>query len=274
MISVVVPAHDEGAVIGRLLDALAPAIDAGTAEVVVVANGCTDDTVAAATRPGVTVLELAEGSKPAALNAGDAVARTFPRFYVDGDVVVSASDLEAMARRLDEPGIEAVAPRLVLDTSGSGFLVRSYHRYWCRLDAVERSLASRGCWGVSREGRERWDDFPDLVADDQFANRMFSDEERVIQRTVTSTVTVPTDLASLVNRKRRSHRGNLELRDHGVSGTTSNRGWLSVLRRHPARALDLPAFLAVTVLVRLAAWRDRREGSRSWGADRSSRVAP
>jgi glycosyltransferase involved in cell wall biosynthesis len=271
-ISVIIPAHDEAAVIGRLLDGLAPLVASHTAEVIVVANGCTDETAAIADRPGVTVVEIEQGHKPSALNAGDAVARSFPRFYIDGDVVVSAGDLEAMARRLEEPGVEAVAPRLSLDTSKSSWLVRSYHRFWRAQPDVEDSLAGRGCFGVSEVGRSRWAEFPDIIADDQYVNRHFTDSERVVESSVRSVVTAPSDLPSLVARKQRSHRGNVELAQRGMSGSTSNRRWLRVLREHPLRLIDLPAFLGVTVAVRLAARRQARSGPVVWGADRSSRA--
>ena len=272
ILSVVVPAHNEAAVIGRMLDALAPILIDGRAEVVVVANGCSDDTAEIARRDGVTVIEIARGHKPSALNAGDDAAGSFPRFYIDGDVVIEADDLVSMARRLERPGVEAVAPRLLLDTTNSSWIVRSYHRFWSSLPGVRDSLAGRGCFGVSETGRSRWSEFPDVVADDQFVNGHFREYERVVEPSVTSVVTAPSDLSSLIARKRRSHRGNLELERAGRPRSTSNSSWLRVLRSDPVRLFDLPVFLAITATVRLATRRDARAGSTSWGADRSSRA--
>ena len=42
--SIVIPAHDEEAVIGRLLDSLAGGLDGARLDVVVACNGCTDRT--------------------------------------------------------------------------------------------------------------------------------------------------------------------------------------------------------------------------------------
>src|SRR4051794_31851306 len=69
--SVVIPAHDEESVIGRCLAAWSGELEPGEAEVVVVANGCSDGTAEAARDFGVRVLELPAASKSAALNAGD-----------------------------------------------------------------------------------------------------------------------------------------------------------------------------------------------------------
>src|SRR3954453_3171433 len=91
--SVVIPAHDEASVIGRCLRALLAGAEPGELEVIVVCNGCHDDTaaVARAHAPDAVVLELPAPSKPAALNAGDAEATRFPRIYLDADVEVPLS---------------------------------------------------------------------------------------------------------------------------------------------------------------------------------------
>ena len=81
MLSVIIPASNEETFIGPCLAALL-ASEPVEAEVIVVANGCRDRTahvargfiaLAAARGWRMVVLELAQGSKPAALNAGDDV---------------------------------------------------------------------------------------------------------------------------------------------------------------------------------------------------------
>src|SRR3954470_20527395 len=88
--SVLIPAHNESAVIARCLHNLFQGIDADDLEVVVVCNGCQDDTAAVARTCGhpLEVIDLAVASKTAALRAGDRLLRTFPRLYVDADVVL------------------------------------------------------------------------------------------------------------------------------------------------------------------------------------------
>ncbi len=272
MISVVVPAHDEGPVIDTLLGALAPGIDAGRLDVVVVANGCSDDTARRARGHGVRVVELERGHKPSALNAGDEVLDTFPRFYVDADVTVTAAGIED-ARRPPRPQrydrrLPGVADRHLAAPVG---LVRSYFKIWQQLPSIAHSLASRGCMGFSRSGRSRWASWPDVTADDQWANEQFGPNERVVCPEVESVVAAPANLRSLVERKRRSRRGGMELEDEIDREVTSNTAWLGVIRRQPRLLACVPAYVLVTVLTRLAAWSDRRAGRDDWGADRSSR---
>lgn len=269
VVSVVVPAHNEAPVIGRLLGALQPGIDDGLLEVVVVANGCTDDTAQRASAFPVTVIDRAEPGKPGALNAGDAAATAFPRFYVDADIVLSAADLAVLAAALDGPTL-AVAPARTMDVSKSSWIVRSYTRIWERLESTVDSLAGRGCYGVSAAGRARWGEFPDLVADDGFVNTRFEPDERVTVAQVESIVVAPRDLRSLLQRKRRSHRGNVELEGQGLS-VTSSTGWLKTIRESPRLVVHAPAYVLVSVLARLGARRDLAAGATSWGSDESSR---
>ena len=77
MTSVVIPAHDEGKMIGQSLANLQR--DADDADITVIPNGCSDDTAYVARAAGVKVVEISTPSKAAALNAGDAIADGFPR---------------------------------------------------------------------------------------------------------------------------------------------------------------------------------------------------
>lgn len=98
--SVILPASNEAVLIGHCLNALLASewTRSELIEIVVVANGCTDDTADQArgfadrfAERGwhLVVLDLAEGGKLNALNAGDAVATGGARLYLDADVTVS-----------------------------------------------------------------------------------------------------------------------------------------------------------------------------------------
>ena len=71
--SVVIPAHNEEAVLARCLDALLEGTRPGQIEIVVAVNGSRDRTreIAESYGPPVIVVEVEQASKHIALNAGD-----------------------------------------------------------------------------------------------------------------------------------------------------------------------------------------------------------
>lgn len=102
MISIVVPAHNESSVIGRTLGAWVNQADPGELEVIVVCNGCSDNTAEIARRFGrtVRVIESDVASKSHALNLGDAAAVGFPRIYADADIILTVGAIRALTHRL------------------------------------------------------------------------------------------------------------------------------------------------------------------------------
>lgn len=278
--AVVIPAHDEEAVIGRCLDALAVGVPAGTLDIVVVCNGCVDATAAVARSRGVRVLELADRGKAAALNAGDAATTTFPRFYVDADVEVRGADLLAVAEVLAaDDGPLAAAPRLAVDLTGVSRTVRDYYRVWTRLPYLRHGHVGSGVVGVSERGRARFERFPDAIADDYFLYHRYAPRER---RTVDGTsflVRPARTAAGHVRRRVRVHAGNVQMRRLGLGPTADGAdvrrrapGWVTVVLDDPALVAALPAYAALTVVARALAWRKLARGDLgSWERDATSR---
>ena len=159
--SVVIPAHDEAAVIGRCLDALFTGFLEGELDVVVVCNGCSDETAALArsSRHPVRVAKLRSASKPAALRWGDAAAREFPRLYLDADVVLPGSAARVVLERL-RSGALAARPPIRYEASGASAPVRSYYRARSQVPAVLGSLWGAGVYGLSATGRSRFGALP------------------------------------------------------------------------------------------------------------------
>ena len=273
MTSVVIAAYNEGRVIGRCLDALLADPTAGRLEVVVAANGCDDDTVDQARRPGVVVLDLPQPGKPAALNAAERLVASFPRVYLDADMRLTARDLELLTAALDdrdagERSPLAAAPRREVDTTGSAFLVRQYHRVLALHPAYRNSLFGRGVVVLSERGRLRFDEFPEVLGDDFFLDSLFGPDEKVVVSEVVSVVGAPSSTRVLLRRLARVRRGNRELRLSASAGATARPaeglGWLlEAVRRDPRLLLAAVTYVIVTLCADLAA----RWGGTSWGHD-------
>ncbi|GHJ55165.1 hypothetical protein Nm8I071_44720 [Nonomuraea sp. TT08I-71] len=267
--SVVIAAHNEARVLGRCLDTVLADAEPDEFEVIVVANGCTDGTVdVARRRPGVRVIVLADASKAAALNAGDAAATGFPRVYLDADVAVTAADLHALAAALDEPGVRAATARRELDTAGSSVPVRGYYAINRRLPAFRGSLFGRGVVMLGASGRARFDRFPAIIADDLFLDSLFAPQERREVANVISRVVVPRRARDLVRRLARVRTGNRALRaiSAGVRAPVRS-SWLRDVTL--PRPWLLPAAVCYVGIIAAAELRARR--GVGWAQDESSR---
>jgi Glycosyl transferase family 2 len=282
--SVLIPAHNEAAVIGRCLHHLFDGIDAADLEVVVVCNGCDDGTAAVARNSGhpVEVIELDEASKPAALRAGDrALGSSFPRLYLDADVVLRGTTARYVLEHLARDGSIAARPPFRYDTAHSSALVRRYYRARSRLPAVMGSIWGAGVYGLSAAGRGRFGDHPDVVADDLFVDRCFDTGEIEVVGDVPVTVVAPARYRDLLKVRRRAHRGATEIRALGErpegrglgvarAGSTTSSTSLGVLRlcRSVPGALDAAAYACVSVSARIYVALGR---STRWERDESSR---
>jgi glycosyltransferase involved in cell wall biosynthesis len=274
MISVVVPVHNEEAVIERFLSVLLDGPRADELEVILVANACTDRTVELASRrPGVRVIEIEEASKRAALIAGDAIATHFPRAYVDADLEVSAQALLAAAEAMDRTGALAGAPALKLDLADRPWAVRSYYRVWCSLSWNVVAPIGSGVYLLSREGHARLGDFPVFYNDDQYIHDMLRADERVCAADHSFLVRPPRTFWGLVVRRARTLEGDAEIaRLIGGPGPghTSGPGPLEIIRRDPRRTLDVAMFVLVGLLAHARRRRERIRGV-YWAREHTSR---
>ena len=133
--TVIIPAHNEEAVIGRCLRTMLQDAPAGHAmQIIVAANGCSDRTVevARAVAPSATVLDLPVGSKTGAINEANRAAFHFPRIYLDADVECGYASLLALAEIIRLPDVMTAAPSIRMDLSRSNALMRAYYRAWSR----------------------------------------------------------------------------------------------------------------------------------------------
>ena len=208
--SIIIPAHDEGTILGRLLDGIAPLAD--DHDVLVVANGCTDDTAdVARARPWCRLIEVEEASKIAALNAGDAAARTFPRIYLDADVTVGADTVRELVAALEGPEAIVASPAVRIDATGASAFARAYQRVWALTDYRLENHTGSGIYGLSEAGRRRFGAFPDIISDDLYVRLLFAPHERRVSPGAPFTVYAPRTARAQVRRLSRAMAGELQL---------------------------------------------------------------
>jgi GT2 family glycosyltransferase len=267
--AVIIPAHNESTVLARTLTSLIPVIQSGRVEVIVVCNGCSDDTAKIARSfEGVTVIEIENASKTEALNTADRVAASWPRLYLDADIEIAPEAVRDVFGLLSaSSGVLAARPSHRYETQGAARSVRAYYRARERTHERQPALWGAGAYAVSEDGHSRFSEFPPVIGDDLWIDRQFSTEEKSIVSTRPVVVRAPRTSSSLLGTLRRTHRGNTELDAATSAGTLS-----AVLAgvRGPASAADAVVYIWFAVAARLPS----RSGSREqrWERDESNRA--
>ncbi|WP_229075074.1 glycosyltransferase [Actinoplanes sp. DH11] len=266
-VDLVIPAHNEQALIGTCLAAVVADVRDLDARIVVVANGCDDATADIARAvPGVTVLELPVASKPAALNAAGEHLRDCPVVYLDADTVITPGTTRALLAAMTAAGGPVLAgPRPVLVRPADP-VTRSFATVWSRLPAVAGDVIGGGCYAVDAEGRRRWGDFPDVVADDAFVRSLFAPDERRVVEDAGFLLVLPSG-AELSRVLARWRRGNAELGASASPAAGGGRNARAVLAE-PGLWRHIPAFVWVQATSRMRRRRRwaRADGVRASGA--------
>lgn len=111
LVSVVVPAYNEGKVVGHCVESIL-ASDYPRREIILVDDGSTDDTLAEMRRfenvPGVIVIGKPNGGKASALNVGLARASGEVLFFVDADGIFARNTIREMLKGFDSARVGAV----------------------------------------------------------------------------------------------------------------------------------------------------------------------
>lgn len=271
-LSVLIPAHNEAGLIGACLRALFASDPVpGGAEVIVVANGCRDATApeaeacrAEAGEWALTVLDLAQGGKPGALNAGEAAARGAVLAYLDADVVVSPALMGQIAAALDRAEAGYASGQVVIPTPAQGFS-RTYAGFYRQVPFFHHGLPGCGFFAMNRAGRERWGNWPKIISDDTFARLNFTPEER-IALPAPYLWPIVEGVGALVRVRRRQDAGVAEIArrypDLLVNDDLRPGGPGWVLRAAARAPLGFLAYVAVALMVRL------RRGGGDWARGR------
>jgi glycosyltransferase involved in cell wall biosynthesis len=276
MTSIIIPAHNEENVIEACLQAFVGMAEHGEFEVIVVCNGCSDKTadIVRGLSRSFTCIETDKASKTNALNIGDEIARSFPRFYIDADVVLQRETVLAVSRIL-ENGYLAAAPEVKMNLKGSTVFVKAFYDILFSLPYVRAGMIGAGVYALSRKGRDRFTRFPEIIADDGFVRCLFNESERGLARGYYSIVNAPKNLAALIKIKTRSRLGRYELEKKYPEIITNEekdyRGAIRDLIFEVKLWPKILVYLLVNIITRIRATKQMKYGFTHWERDDSSR---
>jgi cellulose synthase/poly-beta-1,6-N-acetylglucosamine synthase-like glycosyltransferase len=231
MFSIIVPAKNEGKVIGRFLDAVARLdYPKDKVEVIVVEDGSTDDTLSICTKhveiQNVNVRVVHKSicnGKPSALNYGLEQARGEIVAFFDADSVPASDALLNVNKYFEDPNVAAVQGRTLSINLNENMLTRfiSYEEaVWCEAylqgkDALDLFVHLKGsCQFLRRSVLEHLKGFDEdaLSEDMELSARLtergykirYASDARAWQES-------PADLRQLLRQRTRWFRGTMEV---------------------------------------------------------------
>ena len=281
-VSVIIPVHNESAILARCANSLVQDVGTGDVEVLFVCNGCTDDSerVLKELAPWARVLVSPDRGKPQALNYGDAHAQGAERHYIDADVSISPGAITEVSKQMAARGLLAASPRIDIDVAGASWPVRNYMSTWQQSPYFRSGLLGAGYYAISAQGRSRFGAFPLIKADDHFVYSLFNAAERGIVESARFAPLWPQNFADLWRVEVRHFAARVEfdeaLREGrlaaGAEHVKPQRGWLLAQLRAPNRWASVAEYVAVKVLTGVAGRLNHRFGDRkAWARDESSR---
>lgn len=277
MSSIILPAHNESGVIAETLESLLQQIGEDD-EVIVISNGCKDDTETIARRfePRISIINTPTPSKVNALNLGDQCAQTYPRIYMDADIRLQDGALSMLKNQLATGHYLALSPEPLMDFRRSSWAVKAYYDIWLAMPFCQRGMIGAGVYALSEEGRKRFDHFPDVIADDGFVRALFKEHERGKVAGAKAIVRAPATLHWLMKIKVRSRMGQIQLANmypELIQNEHKSRtgGILSILI-NPFNWPKITIYLYISVMSRILARRRLANiASYQWEKDISSR---
>ena len=257
VISVIVPAHNESRVIGRLLRQLLPAAQRGNLDIIVVANGCLDDTadIAAWFEDPQSAFCLSRSLPSRQLwplatrPPGPSRGYTSMPMSKCGPVISRSSRRPCVSQGYSRPGRAGC-----WTWPGGPWTVRWYYDVWARLPEVHAGLFGRGVVALSEQGHEHFAGLPPVLADDLAVSLLFTPPERRIVPGAQVVVHTPRTLADLLRRRIRAAEGVAQIEQARQvprpSARTRVSDLLTISLTSPVRPLRVALFLAVAVYAR------------------------
>lgn len=277
MLSVLIPANNEADQIENCLSALLASALAQIEhpEIIVIANGCTDDTAKiaskyaeVATQKGwqFSVLDLPEGGKLNALNQGDDHATYDMRIYLDADVTVSPELIAELHGALNK-NTPVYASGSVIISPPETWVSRAYRRIYARVPFFTHGVPGCGVFSVNALGRGKWGRFPDIISDDTFVRLQFTPSERV---SVPATYQWPIveGFQNLVKVRRRQDLGVTEIAQKYPeilqNDDKPQLGLIGTLKLAVGNPVGFCVYAAVAIAVRMG----RKEDGKAWSRGR------
>ena len=214
--SVIIPAYNEESCIGATLRALTEGMRAREFDIIVVCNGCCDNTAKAAKAafPQARVIETVVASKTNALNIGIQEAHCETVVFLDADIKTTASSVRLLLSALRATKQHLAYGKASFITTKCSAPVQSFYTAW-KLNPYFDGGKVGGFFTVSMVGLNSLGSFPSITNDDEYVRRKLM-AKSIFVPAATYIVEPPRTVLSLIKVRSRVYRGNRELTSLGV----------------------------------------------------------
>ena len=214
--SIVIPAYNEENCIGATLWSLTEGMRAREFDIIVVCNGCSDNTAAAAIAafPQARVIETEIASKTHALNMGMQEAHCETVVFLDADIKTTALSVRLLLSALRATRQHLAYGKASFRTTKCSAPVRSFYKAW-KLNPYFDGGKVGGFFAVSMAGLNSLGHFPSITNDDEYVRRKLM-AKSVFVPAATYIVEPPRTVLSLIKVRSRVYRGNRELTSFGL----------------------------------------------------------
>lgn len=210
---IIIPAHNEEASIGKLLDALTKDNWHESYKIIVSCNGCTDNTASIArSYTDVICLETSTPSKTHAINEAEKMVNGHPRVYVDADILIDKNSIIKLIECLRNTEEASIAvPKAIINLNSSSFFVKRFYYAWVNTRHFKKDGHGCGVYALNKKARQIFNDFPQLISDDGYVRYILPENSIIRLEDSSSQVNAPRDLYSLLKITTRSKLGNIQL---------------------------------------------------------------
>ena len=162
-----------------------------------------------------------------------------------------------------------------MELSDASWPVRAYYDVWLSLPYCRAGLVGSGVYALSKEGRNRFDEFPDLIADDGYVRCLFNESERGVARGHYSIVTAPRSISGLLKIKTRSRFGRYQLREkYPEIMKNEEKDYRRAMKPFMSDIKSWPkvfVYVLINIVTRFRASRQMKNSISTWERDDSSR---
>lgn len=275
MATIIIPAHNEATVIKRCIDSV---INQENAETIIIAcNGCSDNTAEIVRNdyPSLICLDIEKASKTNALNEAEKHITSYPVFYLDADTQLGQGDVQKITQYFEEnPTLLLAAPTPNIDTTKSSWFVKQYYKIWLNLPYISDGVIGTCSFIMNKEGRKRFDQFPDIINDDGYVRCCFESHERQNIEGTSIHIQAPKDLYSLIKIKSRARLGNMQLNALKLCNKPKEANYQDSLSKKllSKQFIATSVYIAIALLIRIRAKSQLNNiDNYTWEKDLSSR---